>query len=285
MAQHNRGYKIEPNEILIDEIYIDNIRYLRYYHGDMPTRYFVSELGTVYSEVNGFIKVGTTLKGYKKISMFTGTKNPKPVTVHKMVAWTFHRDQWRPGYDVDHLDGVKSNNRADNLEWVSRKINIQRAYANGLKHGLSGEKSPTMKYPDRLVIEAFEYIKSGHSIPEASKKTGIPLSLMYILSRGDARRYIWAKYKFDSTIHAFKNEYRLSVPEKIEIVELYRKGTSPSDICSSLGIDKKYIYTIYGWISRTKNMKFEDIVLDNRLTTPTTIGDALDFEIRCANAE
>ena len=205
-----------------------------------------------------------------------GDKKAKPVTVHKMVAWTYHRDQWKPGYDVDHIDGNKKNNNADNLEWVSRKQNIQRAYATGLKRGIGGECCPATKYSDELIIEAFEYIKAGHPVTDASKKTGIPLSLMYILVRGDSRKYLWERYKFGRSIYTCHNgDYKLTIDQKIEIIDLYRRGIKPTDICTRLKISLDHIGTVYRWIYNHKNTKLEDIVLDKRLTTPTTIGDVL----------
>lgn len=45
--------------------------------------------------------------------------------IHQLVCEAF----WGPrpeGYTVDHLDGDRLNNRAENLEWCSRAENIQR---------------------------------------------------------------------------------------------------------------------------------------------------------------
>lgn len=36
---------------------------------------------------------------------------------------------------VNHIDGNPENNHADNLEWVTRRENIQKAYEDGLYVG------------------------------------------------------------------------------------------------------------------------------------------------------
>lgn len=274
---------IHDNEILIDQLFIGDESFLRYYHRNndgtiSPTRYFVSRSGKICNEYFHILKPGTTMKGYQKIGVFIGNKS-KPVTIHKIVAWTYHRDQWRPGYDVDHLNGIKTDNRADNLEWVSRKTNIRRAYATGLKHGIGGESSPSTRYSDELVIDAFEFIKSGHTIVKAANKTGIPLSMLYILVRGDSRKYLWDRYKFDRSIYdSHVNDYKLSVVDKISILELRKQRMSPTNICNQLGIPLENINTVYNWIYKTDGKAYKDIILDKRLSTTTTIEDALKFE-------
>ena len=54
---------------------------------------------------------------------------------------------------VDHLDGNKENNQANNLEWVTPKENIRRAYEKGL-HGIyKGSKSPHHKLTEEIAIK------------------------------------------------------------------------------------------------------------------------------------
>lgn len=60
------------------------------------------------------------------------------VSGHRGVMSTFmplvSKDLY-PKYDVNHIDGNKENNRLDNLEWLTRKENMQHAFDNGLVGG------------------------------------------------------------------------------------------------------------------------------------------------------
>ena len=56
--------------------------------------------------------------------------NRKAVNVHRLIASAFHGNG--TGLDVNHIDGNKQNNCADNLEWVTRKENMAHARATGL---------------------------------------------------------------------------------------------------------------------------------------------------------
>lgn len=48
------------------------------------------------------------------------------VGIHVIVAMAFHPDTYAEGLVVDHLDGNKKNNHADNLQWVTQKVNMTR---------------------------------------------------------------------------------------------------------------------------------------------------------------
>lgn len=53
--------------------------------------------------------------------------------VHRVIAKTFIGEP-PPGHQVNHKDGNKLNNRADNLEWVVPKKNMKHALDTGLFH-------------------------------------------------------------------------------------------------------------------------------------------------------
>ncbi len=52
--------------------------------------------------------------------------------VHRLVCQAFHGPP-ETGQEVNHLDGVKTNNSAQNLEWATRSENLKHAHATGLR--------------------------------------------------------------------------------------------------------------------------------------------------------
>jgi len=73
---------------------------------------------------------GSTGHRYAQVS-YTTDKGQKLAYVHRLIATAFVPNP--NNYpQVNHLDGNKLNNRADNLEWCTAKRNIQHALETGL---------------------------------------------------------------------------------------------------------------------------------------------------------
>lgn len=72
---------------------------------------------------------GTYLYAYLKSDF-----GQKGIAVHRLVCQAFCGDPPNNGlkYEPNHIDGNKHNNRADNLEWVTRSQNIHHAFRSGL---------------------------------------------------------------------------------------------------------------------------------------------------------
>lgn len=69
--------------------------------------------------------------GYLSVSLSRDGRVRRKDT-HTLVARAFC-DGEMPGMEVNHDDGVKGNNRADNLEWVTSSRNNEHAYFIGLR--------------------------------------------------------------------------------------------------------------------------------------------------------
>jgi hypothetical protein len=71
---------------------------------------------------NGYPKVNLSLKGSVR-SFF----------VHRLVAEAFIGSKPDGDFQVNHKDGIKTNNNVENLEWISRSDNQIHAINNGLR--------------------------------------------------------------------------------------------------------------------------------------------------------
>ena len=92
--------------------------------------YQVSTLGRVKGH-RGQILKSTERNGYLRFSMYDNSKK-RQVSIHRLVAETFiDNPQNKP--IINHINGIKSDNRVENLEWVTYSENITHALENGLK--------------------------------------------------------------------------------------------------------------------------------------------------------
>ena len=91
------------------------------------TRYEVSNLGRVRNERTGqVLRLRKGRSGYFDVLLkYKG--QDKRFYVHKLVATAFV-EGWREGLEVNHKNGVKTDNRAENLEWVTASENHQHAH-------------------------------------------------------------------------------------------------------------------------------------------------------------
>lgn len=84
------------------------------------------------------VETGNVLKphihprtGYANVWLHRDGEKQRTFTVHSLIARAFcHKEH--DGQEVNHIDGNKLNNRADNLEWVDHSENLRHAYESGL---------------------------------------------------------------------------------------------------------------------------------------------------------
>lgn len=86
--------------------------------------YDISTLGRIRNNKTGhIIKPDKEEKGYCRLTIKVNGKK-KHYAVHRLVAIAFIPNPNNLP-QVDHIDNDKSNNRVDNLRWVSNKENSQ----------------------------------------------------------------------------------------------------------------------------------------------------------------
>lgn len=91
----------------------------------------MSNTGQVWDRMRDVELVQTPDKaGYLRVKLAYGTSR-WTVSVHRLVAGAFYEVDISD-YEVNHLDGDKSNNNIRNLELCNRSQNMRHAYAMGL---------------------------------------------------------------------------------------------------------------------------------------------------------
>lgn len=118
--------------------------------------YLITEDGRIFSEKRGiFIRPSLSTKGYKQVSLRNKGKS-KNYYVHRLLMETHRPITNEKEMCVNHIDGNKTNNNLDNLEWVTKQQNLIHALTSGLrdmsKHVTSGEKNGNSRLSESDVL-------------------------------------------------------------------------------------------------------------------------------------
>jgi hypothetical protein len=196
--------KHEINEI---EIWKDVLGYESFYQ--------VSNLGNVKTLGNnkfGNIRVmkNTLRKGYCTVTL---RKNniQKIFRVHRIVAEAFIANPHKKS-QVNHKNGIKNDNRLENLEWATAFENMQHASANNLLNVAKGEKHYNFKLSEEKISEiislSHKFTQKELSLKFNVSKTLISLKLSKINKN---KKVILDKenYVFYESINEICNLYNL----------------------------------------------------------------------------
>ena len=133
-------------------------------------RYLVSTYGQIlatpgHHHEGGIYKLQTGKNGYFIIRLFKDGKY-KSKYVHRLVAETFIPNPENKKY-INHKNGIKTDNRIENLEWVTLSENLQHAYDTGLQPKIR-RHSKAQNHP--VIMDGTTYFES---INQAAKALNI----------------------------------------------------------------------------------------------------------------
>jgi hypothetical protein len=116
------------------------------------------------------LKPNVTHGGYSYVMLYRSHKGFCK-TVHRLVAKAFIPNPENLN-EVDHISGVKSDNSAENLQWVSMAENRKRAWDSGLYSCKSGVRHTSAKLSESDVI-SIRSLSATKSTKELALQFGV----------------------------------------------------------------------------------------------------------------
>ena len=98
--------------------------------------------------------------GYLEVAAMKKGKRTKHL-LHRLIGIAFIPG-YAEGLTINHIDGNKTNNLPDNLEWVSLARNTQHEWESGLVD-LRGERQPGSKLTTKRVVYIRRLLSQGIS--------------------------------------------------------------------------------------------------------------------------
>ena len=230
--------------------------------------YFISNQGNVRKD-DKILKPGINQNGYYRINLFRDGKCNTRL-IHRLIAKAFipnpNPDEFT---QVNHINGIKTDNSISNLEWVSPKENVNHAFRTGLfkRKMLSDEEDKIIKdlylkgvssselaerfkvkkitiqkhikgiwkeRQDEIIKEINSLYNNGLSVSEIAKLLSISNPTVY---------------KYLENNELFLKNKKSREEEIATIRELYKNGKTAEEISKELNIN---IHTIY---SRVKGVR------------------------------
>ena len=143
--------------------------------------YLVSNFGTVKSldrycknrtgsgkQTGRILKQQKCKKGYLRVSISLD-KRKFQVSSHRLVAIAF-LDNPENKEQVNHINGIKDDNRLENLEWCTNTENIKHAYDNNLIKLNYGEKHHMAKLKNSDIECIINRINNGEFQTKIAKE-------------------------------------------------------------------------------------------------------------------
>lgn len=157
--------------------------------------YVINDLGEICNVNTGnFISKKIEKDGYVRVSLMKKGGGTTYVPLHRILMMAFKPVDGMENLQVNHIDGDKTNNAFDNLEWVTPKENIQHAIKNKLSsfEYLQGEKTNFAHYTEEDARTVIELLKTNlYTDKEISEKTGLPVrSFIAKIRRRETWKYL-----------------------------------------------------------------------------------------------
>lgn len=181
-------------------------------------------------------------RGYVRVSLSTSGKGKKHF-VHRLVFQAFF-----PEVSIDqinHVNGVKNDNRVINLESVSSSENVRHAYNSGLTQIRKGECHHQALLNDSIILEIFKLRKEGKTQQAIADKFGILREHVRMVLQRRCWKHVPVDESLLYTPDPRNTKKRPLSPELIiKIINQCECGLTNSEISQMLSIPRQTVNNV-----------------------------------------
>ncbi|HRQ17736.1 MAG TPA: NUMOD4 domain-containing protein [Agriterribacter sp.] len=136
----------ENKEIWVDVIGYEGLYKVSNWGRVLSLKRAVTYQGKTYNIDGRLRKQMNNGNGYLNLTLCKNGISER-IYIHRLVACHFIENT-NSYKEVNHIDGIKSNNHSYNLEWCNRSMNLKHAFKSGLKipSDISGKKNPKFRH-------------------------------------------------------------------------------------------------------------------------------------------
>ena len=178
--------------------------------------YFVSDRGRVISrsihrKEERILSLVETNNGYFRVGLRHDDGEFRYYLIHRIVMIEFNPVYNFQNLQVNHIDGIKSNNCIWNLEWVTCKENIIHAYKTGLKTQYRGEQCSYATITNAQAEQIAKLlITKQYSHEQIANIVGCHTNIVRSISSGSTWIDIYNKYNLEN----YKKEFVLRLSDE-----------------------------------------------------------------------
>jgi len=133
--------------------------------------------------------------GYLRTMLKGDDGKTSTIKVHRIILRTFRGEPTNDKNECNHINGIRSDNRVMNLEWVSHSENISHSFKIGLSSN-KGQNNPASTLTDKQVLEIrknYTYGKkarSGVTKKELAEQYGTTFHVIKAITQGRTWKHL-----------------------------------------------------------------------------------------------